>query len=39
MQEQAGHSWGSTTAIYTNSRELQQTGEKPQVTQLGAGAE
>lgn len=31
MQRQAGHSWASTTATYTNSRELHQTGEKLQV--------
>jgi hypothetical protein len=26
IQEQAGHSWASTTATYTNPRELHQTG-------------
>jgi site-specific recombinase XerD len=31
-QDQAGHSYASTTAIYTNSRELHQPGEKPQVS-------
>jgi len=27
MQQQVGHSWASTTATYTNPRELQQMGE------------
>ncbi|MFG2563742.1 tyrosine-type recombinase/integrase, partial [Streptomyces sp. NPDC048496] len=31
VQEQVGHEHASTTAIYTNPRELHQTGEKPQV--------
>jgi integrase/recombinase XerC len=31
VQEQAGHDHASTTSIYTNPRELHQTGEKPQV--------
>ena len=31
VQQQVGHSWASTTATYTNSRELHQMGEKPQV--------
>jgi site-specific recombinase XerD len=30
-QDQAGHSYASTTAIYTKSRKLHQTGEKLQV--------
>jgi site-specific recombinase XerD len=30
VQDQVGHAYASTTAIYTNSRELHQTGEKPQ---------
>ena len=34
-QDQAGHSYASTTAIYTNPRELHQTGEKPQVAMSG----
>ncbi|MGH3807947.1 MAG: tyrosine-type recombinase/integrase [Pseudonocardiaceae bacterium] len=40
-QEQAGHEHASTTSIYTKSRELHQTGEKPQVTRSawrGSGA-
>jgi site-specific recombinase XerD len=32
VQEQVGHRYASTTAIYTNSRELHQAGEKPQVS-------
>jgi integrase/recombinase XerC len=35
VQQQAGHSWASTTATYTNSRELHQMGEKPQVAMSG----
>ena len=35
VQEQAGHEHASTTAIYTNSRELHQTVEKPQVAMSG----
>ena len=35
VAEQAGHRYASTTAIYTNSRELHQTGEKPQVAMSG----
>jgi integrase/recombinase XerC len=35
VQQQAGHEYASTTAIYTNSRELHQTGEKPQVAMSG----
>ncbi|WP_405612400.1 tyrosine-type recombinase/integrase [Streptomyces sp. NBC_01508] len=31
VQEQVGHEHASTTSIYTNPRELHQTGEKPQV--------
>ncbi|MFZ4142739.1 tyrosine-type recombinase/integrase [Streptomyces griseoincarnatus] len=31
VQDQVGHRYASTTAIYTNPRELHQTGEKPQV--------
>jgi integrase/recombinase XerC len=31
VTEQVGHAWGSTTAIYTNSQELHQTGERLQV--------
>jgi len=31
VQQQAGHEHASTTAIYTNSRELHQPGDKPQV--------
>ena len=31
IQVQVGHECDSSTAIYTNSRELHQTGEKPQV--------
>jgi len=34
-QDQAGRSYASTTAIYTNPRELHQTGEKPQVAMSG----
>jgi hypothetical protein len=30
MQQQVGHEHASTTSIYTSSRELHQTGEKPQ---------
>jgi site-specific recombinase XerD len=30
VQQQVGHCYASTTALYTNSRELHQTGEKPQ---------
>jgi integrase/recombinase XerC len=32
---QVGHEYASTTAIYTNSRELHQTGEKRQVAMSG----
>jgi len=35
IQEQAGHEHASTTSIYTNSRELHQTGEKSQVARSG----
>jgi hypothetical protein len=35
MQQQAGHEHASTTAIYTNPRELHQTGEKSQVARSG----
>jgi site-specific recombinase XerD len=35
VQQQAGHEHASTTSIYTNSRELHQTGEKPQVAMSG----
>jgi integrase len=35
VQCQAGHESASTTALYTNSRELHQTGEKPQVAMSG----
>jgi hypothetical protein len=35
IQEQAGHCYASTTSIYINSRELHQTGEKPQVAMSG----
>jgi site-specific recombinase XerD len=31
VQHQAGHSWSSTTALYTNSRELHETRVKAQV--------
>jgi integrase len=31
IQEMLGHEWINTTMIYVNSRELHQTGEKPQV--------
>ncbi|MER7741313.1 tyrosine-type recombinase/integrase [Streptomyces sp. NPDC096538] len=31
VQDQVGHAYASTTAIYTNPRELHQTGEKSQV--------
>lgn len=31
VQQQVGHRWGSTTALYTNPWELHQTGEKLQV--------
>ena len=31
VQHQAGHSWASTTAIYTNPQELHQTRERNQV--------
>jgi len=34
-QRQAGHKLMSTTSVYTNSRELHQTGEKPQVAMSG----
>jgi hypothetical protein len=37
MQQQAGHEHASTTAIYTNSQELHQTGEKLQVAWLSRG--
>jgi site-specific recombinase XerD len=30
IQVQVGHECDSSTAVYTNSRELHQTGEKPQ---------
>jgi hypothetical protein len=32
VQAQAGHASIESTRIYLHSRELQQTGEKPQVT-------
>jgi site-specific recombinase XerC len=35
VQEQVGHEHASTTSIYTNSQELHQTGEKPQVAMSG----
>ena len=35
IQQQVGHECDSSTAIYTNSRELHQTGEKPQVAMSG----
>ena len=35
VQQQAGHEHASTTAIYTNCRELHQMGEKPQVAMSG----
>lgn len=35
VQDQVGHAYASTTAIYTNSQELHQTGEKPQVAMSG----
>ena len=35
VQQQVGHECDSSTAIYTNSRELHQTGEKPQVAMSG----
>ncbi|MGH3791158.1 MAG: tyrosine-type recombinase/integrase [Pseudonocardiaceae bacterium] len=41
VQEQVGHEHASTTSLYTKSRELHQTGEKPQVTRSawrGSGA-
>jgi site-specific recombinase XerD len=31
IQQQVGHECDSSTAVYTNSRELHQTGEKLQV--------
>jgi site-specific recombinase XerD len=31
VQQQVGHRWGSTTALYTNPRELHQTSQKSQV--------
>jgi site-specific recombinase XerD len=31
VQQQVGHSWASTTAIYTKAWELHQMGEKLQV--------
>ncbi|WUV98899.1 site-specific integrase [Streptomyces sp. NBC_01471] len=31
VQDQVGHEYASTTALYTNPPELHQTGEKPQV--------
>jgi site-specific recombinase XerD len=34
---QVGHAYASTTAIYTNSRELHQTGEKLQVSRSQQG--
>ena len=35
VSEQAGHRVAATTAIYTNSQELHQTGEKSQVAMSG----
>ena len=35
IQVQVGHECDSSTAIYTNPRELHQTGEKPQVAMSG----
>jgi hypothetical protein len=32
IQQQVGHECDSSTAVYTNPRELHQTGEKPQVS-------
>jgi integrase len=37
VQQQVGHSYASTTALYTNSRELHQPGEKPQVSRSRQG--
>ena len=40
VQQQVGHSWASTTAVYTNPRELHQVGENLQVAWsawLGSG--
>ena len=37
VQRQVGHRFQSTTAIYSNSRELQQPGEKPQVSRSRQG--
>jgi hypothetical protein len=31
VQEQVGHAYAATTALYTNSHELHQTGEFSQV--------
>ena len=35
IQELLGHAWVVTTMRYANSRELHQTGEKPQVAMSG----
>ena len=35
IQQQVGHECDNSTAVYTNSRELHQTGEKPQVAMSG----
>jgi integrase/recombinase XerC len=35
VQQQVGHAWASTTATYTNSRELHQTREKLRVAMSG----
>lgn len=35
IQQQVGHSYASTTALYTNPRELHQTSENLQVTWPG----
>jgi site-specific recombinase XerD len=37
VQQQVGHEHASTTAIYTNPRELHQAGEEPQVTRSKRG--
>ncbi|WP_407109824.1 tyrosine recombinase XerC [Streptomyces sp. DSM 116494] len=39
IQEQVGHLYASTTALYTNPRELHQTGEKSQVARSRRGLE
>ena len=37
VQQQVGHCYASTTALCTNSRELHQLGEKPQVSRSRQG--